>query len=53
VLSGEDYRRQMTETRTMLADLPDPNRLVAFNRNRHIMVSMAENVERATPHAAR
>ena len=38
----------MTETRTMLAELPDPNKLVAFDRNRHIMVTMAENVERAT-----
>ena len=47
-LSGEDYRRQMAETRTMLAELPDPNKLVAFDRNRHIMVTMAENVERAT-----
>jgi DNA invertase Pin-like site-specific DNA recombinase len=47
-LSGEDYRRQMNETRTMLAELPDPNKLVAFDRNRHIMVTMAENVERAT-----
>ena len=47
-LEGEDYRRQMTETRTMLAELPDPNKLVAFDRNRHIMVTMAENVERAT-----
>jgi hypothetical protein len=47
-LEGEDYRRQMNETRTMLAELPDPNKLVAFDRNRHIMVTMAENVERAT-----
>jgi hypothetical protein len=27
-LSGEDYRHQMAETRTMLAELPDPNKLV-------------------------
>jgi hypothetical protein len=32
----------------MLAELPDPHKLVAFDRNRHIMVTMAENVERAT-----
>ena len=38
----------MAETRTMLAELPDPNKLVAFDRNRHVMVTMAENVERAT-----
>ena len=38
----------MAETRTMLAELPDPNKLVAFDRNRRVMVTMAENVERAT-----
>ena len=32
----------------MLAELPDPNKLVAFDRNRRIMTTMAENVERAT-----
>ena len=47
-LSGEAYRREMAETRTMLAELPDPNKLVAFDRNRRVMVTMAENVERAT-----
>lgn len=47
-LSGEDYRRQMTETRTMLAELPDPDKLVAFDRNRRVMVTMAENVEKAS-----
>ena len=38
----------MAETRTMLAELPDPNKLVAFDRNRHIMVTMAENIGKAT-----
>jgi hypothetical protein len=47
-LSGEDYRREMADTRTMLAELPDPNKLVAFDRNRHVMLTMAENVDRAT-----
>ena len=32
----------------MLAELPDANKLVAFDRNRHVMVTMAENIERAT-----
>ncbi len=36
------------ETRRMLAELPDPNKLVAFDCNRHVMVTMAENVEKAT-----
>jgi Recombinase len=47
-LIGEDYRRQMTETRAMLAELPDSNKLVAFDRNRRVMVTMAENVGKAT-----
>jgi hypothetical protein len=47
-LTDEDYRREMAETRTMLAELPDPNKLLAFDRNRHVMVTMAENVDRAT-----
>ena len=37
----------MADTRTMLAELPDPNKLVAFDRNRHVMVTMAENIDRA------
>lgn len=47
-LEAGDYRRQMNETRAMLAELPDPDKLIAFDRNRRIMVSMAENVEQAT-----
>ena len=47
-LADDDYRKKMAETRTMLAELPDPNKLVAFDRNRRIMVTMAENVGRAT-----
>jgi hypothetical protein len=47
-LSGEDYRREMADTHSMLAELPDPNKLVAFDRNRRMMVTMAENVDRAT-----
>jgi hypothetical protein len=31
------------------SELPDPNRLEAFDRNRRAMVTMAENVDRATP----
>ena len=34
-LTDEDSCREMAETRTMLAELPDPNKLVAFDRNRH------------------
>ena len=32
----------------MLAELPDPDKLVAFDRNRRIMVTMSENIEQAT-----
>jgi DNA invertase Pin-like site-specific DNA recombinase len=46
-ISDEEYRTQMAETRAMLAELPDPDKLVAFDRNRKVMVTMAENVERA------
>ena len=38
----------MAETRALLAELPDPDKLVAFVRNRHVMVTMAENVQKAT-----
>ena len=38
----------MNETRAMPAELPNPDKLVAFDRNRRIMTTMAENVERAT-----
>ncbi len=32
----------------MLAELPDRDKLVAFDRNRRVMVTMAKNVDRAT-----
>ena len=47
-LTDEDYRREMADTRALLAELPDPNKLVAFDRNRRVMVAMAENVANAT-----
>ena len=34
------------------AELPDPNKLLAFDRNRRVMVTMAENVD-GRPAAAR
>ena len=37
----------MSETRTTLGELPDSNKLLAFDRNRH-MVTMAANLEKAT-----
>ncbi len=50
-LTDEAYRQQMAETRPMLAELPVPNKLLAFDRNRHVMVTMADNVEKAHLHA--
>ena len=47
-LEADEYRRKMLETRAMLAELPDPNKLVAFDRNRKVMVTMAKNVKKAT-----
>ena len=47
-LTDEAYRREMADTGTMLAELHDTNKLVAFDPNRHVMVTMAENVDRAT-----
>lgn len=32
---GRGIRREMAETRATLVELPDPNRLVAFDRNDH------------------
>jgi hypothetical protein len=52
-LTDEAYRREMAETRTMLAELPDPNKLVAFDRNRRVMVTMAEKPGAGGPAAAR
>ena len=46
--SSPDYRRQIVDTRAKLAELPDLYKLVAFDRNRRAMVTMAENVEKAT-----
>ncbi len=46
--SADDYRRDTAETHTLLAELPDRDKLVAFDRNRRLMVTMAENVEKAT-----
>jgi hypothetical protein len=38
---------EMAETRALLAELPDPDKLIAFDRNRHVMVTMAESVQKA------
>jgi hypothetical protein len=47
-LSEPDYRREQLATRDLLAAIPDESRVVAFDRNRRVIESMAENVEAAT-----
>jgi site-specific DNA recombinase len=47
-ISDEDYRAKRAETLEELALLPDSDKLVAFDRNRRIMTSMAANVSAAT-----
>jgi DNA invertase Pin-like site-specific DNA recombinase len=47
-ISADDYRRDTAQTHTLLAELPDRDKLVAFDTNRRVMVTMAENVEKAT-----
>ncbi|MGA3056956.1 MAG: recombinase family protein [Candidatus Limnocylindrales bacterium] len=48
-ITDEDYRARRAETLEELALLPDSDKLVAFDRNRRIMTSMAANVNAATP----
>lgn len=43
------YRKKRTESRRELASLPDRDKLIAFDRNRGVMASMAENIDAATP----
>lgn len=43
-----EYRRLVAETRTELAAIPDADKLLLFDRNRRAMVTMAENLDRAT-----
>jgi DNA invertase Pin-like site-specific DNA recombinase len=48
-ISDEDYRARRADTLEELAMLPDSDKLVAFDRNRKIMTSMAANVNASTP----
>jgi hypothetical protein len=52
-LSEAEYRRQKAEAERDLAMLPDDDKLVLFDRQRGLMVSMAENVSAATPEQLR
>jgi DNA invertase Pin-like site-specific DNA recombinase len=48
-ITDEDYRAKRAETLEELSLLPDSDKLVAFDRNRKIMTSMAANVSASTP----
>ena len=48
-LTDDQYRSLREEVERQLILLPDHEKLVSFERHRQILVSMAENVERATP----
>jgi len=48
-LTDTEYRAKRAESQRQLALLPDADKLVVFDRNRHVMTSMAANVAAATP----
>ena len=43
-----EYRAKVAETQRMLADLPDEDKVVLFDRHRKVVEDMAANLERAT-----
>jgi len=48
-LGDTEYRRRRDEVERQLVLLPDDERLVLFDHHRGILLSMAENLDRATP----
>ncbi len=48
-ISDEVYRAKRDASRRELAGLPDRDKLIAFDRNRGVMTSMAENIDAAIP----
>jgi hypothetical protein len=48
-LSDAEYRASRDEVERQLILLPDLSKIVDFDARRDVLVSMAENVERATP----
>ncbi len=48
-LSDAEYRSARNEAEGQLAGLPDHDKLVMFDRKREVLLSMAENIKRATP----
>jgi hypothetical protein len=52
-LTEAEYRRQKAEVDRDLSMLPDDGKLVLFDRQRKVLVDMAENVAAATPEQLR
>lgn len=48
-LDDAGYRREVAETEDMLANLPDQDKIVAFDRMRATVVDMADSIDVATP----
>lgn len=48
-ISDIEYRARRTDAEAQLAGMPDHDKLALFDRQREILLSMAENIERATP----
>ena len=52
-LTDAAYRAGRDEVERALILLPDPDKLVDFDARREVLVSMAENLDRATPEQRR
>lgn len=48
-ISDEGWRSTKRDIEAQLAGLPDDDKLVLFDRERDVLLSMAENLVRATP----
>jgi len=44
-VTDAEYRAEVAETREALAALPDPDKLVAFDRNRHAVAALTDAIE--------
>ena len=48
-ISDNEYRSGRADAEAQLAGIPDNDKLVMFDRQREILLSMAENIKQATP----
>ena len=44
-----EYRSKRAETRRLIAELPNEDKVVLFDRHREVVESMADSVDKATP----